>query len=231
MAVHKATRRHKDWNVSIGPYLWATSVDANVSVGPASVSSGVDFMTLTRHASYGAEVLGEARYRKFSFAGDLMYGVIAVNGATDVGPLMVTLDGKASSLLIDGIGGYRVLGNDQSLLSVEARGGVRYQRTTVSASVGVAGAAVAPPQSVAAGADGVAGARVFLHPWNRFTFSGSGDYGLFGASNTTWSLGADASVRITSHAQFTLGYRTLLLDRTNVAITMHGPRAALQLLF
>lgn len=226
-----AAPRGKDWSVAVGPYLWASSVDANVSLGPASVSAGVDFVQMERHARYGAEVLAEARYGRFSISGDLMYGVVAVDGQTTVGPLMVTLNGNASSVLVDGAAGYLVTGGEHSLLSLEARGGVRYQRTAVTASVGVAGADVGPPESVDAGADAVAGARVFLRPSSRFFLSGSADVGVFGASNSTWSASADASVRVTSHLQLSLGYRTLTIDRANVAITMHGPRAAVQLLF
>ena len=229
-------RRHtaahaKDWHVAIGPYLWASSVDANVSLGPASVSAGVDFIQMERHARYGAEVLAEARYGRISLSGDLMYGVVAVDGQTAVGPLMVTLNGTASSVLVDGAAGYMLAGGDHSLLSLEARGGVRYQRTAVAASVGVAGADVSPPEQVDAGADAVGGARVFVRPSSRFYFSGTFDLGVFGASNSTWSASADASVRVTSRFLLSLGWRTLTIDRANVAITMRGPRAAVQLLF
>ncbi|MBL0219930.1 MAG: hypothetical protein IPQ07_39450 [Myxococcales bacterium] len=230
--LHKAGRaRAKDWHVAIGPYLWASSVDANISLGPASVGSGVDFIQLERHARYGAEVLAEARYRRFSLTGDLMYGVVAVDGATTVGPLMVSLDGTASSLLVEGAAGYMVVGGEHSLLSLEARGGVRYQRTAIAGTVGLGGADVASMEQVNSAADAVAGARAFLRPSSRFYLSGSFDLGVFGDSTTTWSASADASVHITSRVLLSLGWRTLTMERANVSIVMHGPRAAVQLVF
>ncbi|MBX3158572.1 MAG: hypothetical protein KF773_21560 [Deltaproteobacteria bacterium] len=221
----------KAWHVAIGPYLWASSVDAQVSLGPASVSAGVDFIETQRHARYGAEVLAEARYGKLAIYTDFMYGVVDVDGATDVGPLSVMLAGTASSLLVDGFVGYRLLGDVDSLLSLEARGGVRYQRTSIAGSVEVSGNNVSPPEYVDAASDGLAGAQVTLRPSRRFALSSTVDLGVFGASTNTWSAAADASVRITSHVLFSLGYRTLTTERANVHLVMHGPRAALQVLF
>jgi hypothetical protein len=225
------TARTKNWHVAIGPYLWASSVDANVSLGPASVSSGVDFFEVQRHARYGAEVLAEARYGRFSIYGDVMYGVVAVDGAKEIGPLMVTLNGTASSLMLDGTAGYLLAGGDRSLLSLEALAGARYQRTAIAAAVNVAGADVASPRYVDAAADALAGAHVVVRPLGWLSFSGTFDLGVFGASTSTWSAAADASARLGKHVRLSLGWRTLTTERPNVSIVMHGPRAAVQLMF
>jgi hypothetical protein len=227
----EAKPRAKDWHVAIGPYLWASSVDADVSLGSASVSSGVDFLTLKRHARYGIEMLGEARYGRYSIYGDVLYGVVDVDADKTVGPLMVTLDGSASSLLIDGIAGYLLGGGEQEWLSLEARSGVRYQRTAISGSVNVAGADVSPAAQINAAADALAGAQVTVRPAAWFAVSGTFDMGVFGDSTATWSAATDASVRITSHARLSLGWRTLTTERPHVSIVMHGPRAAFQLVF
>jgi len=219
----------RDWHVAIGPYLWASSVDANVSLGSSTVGAGVDFIQLEHHAQYGAEVLGEVRYDRFSFAGDLMYGVVAVDGGTSVGPVMVTANGSASSLLIDGLGGYQVYGDDHSVLSLEARGGARYQRTAVSGSIGVAGSTVNEDAQALAGVDALAGGHVVVRPLRWLFASSAFDVGVFGASRTTWSASADASVQLGSHLLLSLGYRTLTMQRTHVELVLHGPRAALQL--
>jgi hypothetical protein len=235
----KVRKRHRrrsattpsDWNVAIGPYLWMASVDANVSSGSSSVGAGVDFFAMKRHARYGAMVAAEARHGRFSMSADLLYGVVGLEGAKDVGPLMVTLDGTASSLLVDGGAGYRVTGGDHSVLSIEARGGVRYQRTSVTAAVSVGGGEVGGTTQVQAGADALAGARILFRPSPRFSVSGKADVGVVGSSNLTWSVESDASVRIGSRVLLSIGYRKLTIDRANIAITMHGPRATLQLLF
>ena len=229
--ITKQARRSKDWHIAVGPYLWASSVDADISLGSASVSTGVDFFDIKRHAKYGAEVLAEARYGRFAIYGDFMYGVVGVDGATEVGPLMVTLEGEASSLLVDGIAGVMLAGGEQSLLSLEARGGVRYQRTAISGSVNVAGTDVSPSAHVDAAADAIAGAYAAVRPCRRFALSGTLDIGVFGDSDRTWAAAADATFRITSRVRMSLGYRTLTTERTNVSIVMHGPRAAVQLVF
>ncbi|MEO8698966.1 MAG: hypothetical protein ABI867_02950 [Kofleriaceae bacterium] len=223
--------RPKQWHVAFGPYLWASSVDANISLGPASVSSGVDFFQITRHAKYGAEFLAEARYGRLAIYGDVMYGVVGVDGSKEVGPLMVTLDGTVSSLLVDGNAGFLLTGGDHSLLSVEARAGMRYQRTMIKAAVTVSNAEVSPPKHVDAAADALAGANVVLRPFRRLAFSGGFDLGVFGDSSSTWSASVDASVRVSSHVLLSLGWRTLTTERPNVSIVMHGPRAAVQLVF
>jgi hypothetical protein len=221
----------KKWQVAIGPYLWASSVDANVSLGPASVSSGVDFLEITRHARYGAEILATARCGRFAIYGDGLYGVVGLDAARTVGPLMVTLAGTASSLLVDGNAGYTLVGDPSSVLSLEARGGVRYQRTEIGAAVNVAGAQVAQPRYVNGTADALAGGQVTVRPWRRLALSGTFDVGVFGSSSSTWSATGDASVRATNHVSLSLGYRTLTLESPNVSLTMHGPRAAVQLVF
>jgi hypothetical protein len=220
------------WEVSIGPYLWASSVDANVSLG-GPITTGVDigFIPLVRHARYGAEVLGEVRHGRFALYGDLMYGAEGVNGSTSVASLMVTLNGNASSLLIDGAVGYELVGDEDSLFSLEARAGIRYQRTEISGSVDVAGISVQAPDAVDDGSDAVAGARAVLRPAHWLFLSGVFDYGVVGASDRTWSASADASVRASSHFLISAGWRTLTMDRAQVSLVMQGPRVAVQLVF
>jgi hypothetical protein len=230
VTLHRHAAAH-DWHVAIGPYLWASSVDANVSLGSASIDTGVDFLQTTQHAKYGAEVVADARYQRFSLSGDLMYGVVGLDGGSAVGPLMVTVNGTASSLLVDGFAGYRVAGDDHSVVSLEARGGIRYQRTEVAAAVDLGGSPVASPAIVDAARDVLTGARVFVRPSSRLYFTGAADVGVFGTSNITWSASADASLQLGSRVLMSLGWRTLTIEGANVSMVMHGPRAAVQLLF
>jgi hypothetical protein len=229
--LHVRARRPRDWHVAIGPYLWASSVDANVSLGDQSVGTGIDFIDIQRHAKYGIELQGEARYRRFAVTGDFMYGVVGVDGKRDVGPLMVTVGGEASSMLVDGFAGYTLWGGTSSVFSIEARAGVRYQRTAISGSVVVEGNTVASPSTVDAAADGLAGTRVFVRPWRWLYASAAFDTRVAGASTKNWSASTDASVQITKRLLLSVGWRTLTTERANVSLTMHGPRAALQLLF
>jgi hypothetical protein len=223
---------NRGWQVAIGPYLWASSVDANVSLG-GPVSTGVDigFIPIARHARYGAELLAELRHGRFAVYGDLMYGAASVTGSTDIASVMVTLTGNASSLLVDGAAGYTVIGDEDALFSLEARAGIRYQRTVVSGEVSGAGITLQVPDSADDGSDAVVGARAVLRPAHWLFFSGVADYGVVGASDRTWSASADASLRVSSHVLVSVGWRTLTMERALVSLAMQGPRAAVQLVF
>jgi hypothetical protein len=222
----------RGWQVAIGPYLWASSVNANVSLG-GSVSTGVDigFIPLVEHARYGAEILGEVRHGRFALYGDLMYGAEAVNGSTSVASVMVTLSGNASSLLIDGAAGYQLIGDDDAVFSLEARAGIRYQRTEVNGQLAIAGFTLQSPDAVDDGSDALVGARAVLRPARWVFFSGVFDAGVFGSSARTWSASADANLRVSSHFLVSAGWRTLTMDRAQVSLVMQGPRAAVQLVF
>ncbi|HET7505552.1 MAG TPA: hypothetical protein VFK02_31245 [Kofleriaceae bacterium] len=230
----KAAPAHaaRGWQVAIGPYLWASSVDADVSLG-GSASAGVDigFIPLERHARYGVELLAEVRHGRFAVYGDLMYGAAQVTGSMSVASEMVTLEGNASSLLLDGAAGYQVLGDPDARASLEARAGVRYQRTAIDGEVGVAGITVELPGSIDAGSDALVGARGVVRPARWLAFSGVVDYGVLGVSDRTWSASADASLRVSSHVLVSVGWRTLTMERAHVSLGLHGPRAAVQLVF
>ena len=223
---------HRGWQFSIGPYLWASSVDANVSLGgPVSTGVEIGFIPLERHARYGAEALVEVRHGRFALSGDLMYGAAAVTGSTSIASAMVTLTGNASSLLVDGAASYQVLGDDDALFSLEARAGIRYQRTVVSGAVSIAGAMLQTPDTVNDGSDLIVGARAVVRPTRRFFLSGMFDVGVTGVSNSTWSVSADAGLHVTSHVLVMAGWRTLTMERSLVSLSLHGPRIALQLVF
>jgi hypothetical protein len=229
--VRKKAERKEAWNLAIGPYLWASAVEADVSLGSSSASAGVDFIDIQRHAKFGIELLGELRFGRVSVTGDFMYGVIGIDGEREVGPLMVTLNGDAGSLLAEGVAGFRLAGDERSLFAIEARAGVRYQRTSISGAVIVDGETVAAPSQVDAAADGIAGARAFLRPFRRFHLSGAADVLVAGQSAKTWSATADASYQIGSRVLVSLGWRTLTTERASVSLKMYGPRLAVQLLF
>lgn len=223
---------NRGWQVAIGPYLWASSVDADVSLGgPVSTGVDIDFITLERHARYGAEVLAEVRHGRFALSGDLMYGAATVTGSTSIASAMVTLNGNASSLLVDGAASYQVIGDQDALFSLEARAGVRYQRTVVGGGVSIAGAMLQIPDAVDSGSDVLVGTRAVLRPTHRFFLSGMFDVGVVGVSNNTWSATADAGLRVTSHVQVMAGWRTLTMERALVSLSLHGPRVAVQLVF
>ncbi len=229
VAAHVTPPSH-DWHFAIGPYLWASSVNAKVSLGGASTSAGVSFFQISDHAKFGVPVLAEASYKRLSLAIDLEYGVIGIDGSKDLGPVMATLDGNASSLSVDALAGYRLVGNDHSTFAVDVRAGVRYGRTVVAGSLAADGATVISAGTVETDAAALAGARAFARPLSWLWVSANADVGLFG-STSTWSAEAEADFRVTHHVMISAGYRTLTTDSAGVQLTMYGPRAAVQATF
>jgi hypothetical protein len=231
--IKKRTAKHRrPWNFAIGPNVWMASVDAKVSVGAQGISTAIDFFQLSRATKLGVPILAEARYKRFSFVADMLYGVIGVSGEKEIGPLMVKLDGTVKQLMVDGLAGYRVLGGDDSKLTFEARGGIRYARMAITGSVGLGGDdPIAPAPIVDAGADVLAGARATVRPLRWFSIAGTVDQSLFGTSASTWSAGVDANVMIKSRVMFAAGWRTMTTQKDSLSTVMHGPKFLLQVLF
>jgi hypothetical protein len=229
IALPPAPAKH-DWHVAIGPDLWASSVDAKVSFGGQSITQSVGFFQTSDHARFGVPLVGEARFGRFSLAGDFLYGVIDLDGAKEVGPVMATLQGSASQLELDALAGVRILGESDSTFALEARAGLRYSRTVVAGSLGVDGSQVVAVGLVESSADALAGARLFVRPWQSLYLTGAGEIGLFG-DDQTYSFSADANWRVTNHVLVSLGWKQQMTSSSLAEITMHGPRGAVQVLF
>jgi hypothetical protein len=145
--------------------------------------------------------------------------VLGLEGSSDVGPLMVTVDG-VSSLQFDRLAGYRVQQHYTKL--AEARAGVRYARTGIAGTIGLSGSEF-DAEIVDASTDFLAGARVYVRPFSRLFATVTVDQSLFGTSSSTWSVGADANVRITNHVLFAAGWKTMTQQKATIATTMYGP--------
>jgi hypothetical protein len=133
--------------------------------------------------------------------------------------------------MVDSAVSYEVIGTDAAPLSLEARSGVRYQRTAIQGELEAAGIMVQTPELVDSAADLVVGARAVVRPTHWLQLAGVFDVGVIGDSDSTWSAALDASVHVSSRLLLTAGWRSLTTHRSSVNITMQGPRMALQFLF
>jgi len=219
------------WTFAVGPYAWASSVAIEASFGSLTTGVELDFLTLARHARLGAEVVLEARRGRFGISGDIMYGEAGFEGSTEIASVMTTVTGKASSLLLDGVLSYAVIGSEDAAFLLEPRAGVRYQRTTVQAEVGAGGFMLQTPEIAVDGADVIVGARGAVRPVAWLQLAGAFDVGVAGASDSTWSTTIEATARVSSWASLTAGWRSLTLQQYGVKQQMQGPRFALQFLF
>jgi hypothetical protein len=219
------------WTFAVGPYIWASAVQADVSFGPLSTGVNIGFITLARHSRFGAEALLEARRGHFGISADIMYGEAAFSASTAIASVMTNISGKAGSLLVDSAVSYEVLGAETAPISLEARSGVRYQRNAIQGEVGVAGFMVQTPEIIDGGADFVLGARAVVRPTHSLQLAGAFDIGVAGASDSTWSATADLGYRVSRHVLLSAGWRQLTMHRSIVNIEMKGPRAAMQFVF
>jgi hypothetical protein len=144
---------------------------------------------------------------------------------------MTSVTGNAGSLMLDSALSYEIIGADTALFSLEARSGVRYQRTSVQGEVGAGGFMLQTPEIVDDGADVLVGARAVLRPTHWLQLAGMFDVGVVGASDSTWSTTLDASLRVSSWISLTAGWRSLTMHRSSVNIELSGPRFAAQFLF
>jgi len=220
-----------DWRFAIGPYVWASSVQADVSFGPIAFGVDIGFISLVKHMRYGAEATVAARYRRFGVYGDITYGAAAVSASKQILGVMTTLTGNAGTLMLDSAIGYEALGGDDAWFSLEARSGVRYQRTSINGELSAAGFKVSTPDFVDSAADFVIGARGVLRPIHAIELAGAFDVGVAGESNSTWSATIDAGLHVTKNVLVTAGWRTLAVHRARVNLELSGPRAALQYQF
>lgn len=228
---HVKTPRKNDWNFAIGPYLWASDVDANVSVGGSNVAKGLDFNSISSHARFGLPLQSEIRYGKFAFAGDLTYGVIDMGFNENAGPVMATVQGTVNSTMVDAFAGYTVLGDEHAMVSLEPRLGLRYSKTEIRGAAEVEDQTAAMLVSIQASKDLLAGARVFLRPLPWLFASAEFDHGLVGDSADTWSAMFLANLKLGRHVQLAAGYRTLTTETAGTNLVMHGPRFSISVLF
>lgn len=235
----KATKHHhktaaadpRDWHLALGPYAWASLVDAQVSGNGMPIdTSGAQVQGLQPSIKYGGELMGEARYSRVALTGDIIFGGLGIDGSSMAGPADIKFHGDVSAVMLDTGAGVTVIGNEHSTFAAELRGGVRYERVSFRVSADISGGDV-EKKIVFGGSDLLAGGRVFFRPSPRWSFMGSADVGVSGVSQQTWSATAQASARLSTHVELALAYRTLTIQRSTVDLTFHGPRLALQFLF
>jgi hypothetical protein len=221
----------RDWRIAVGPNVWLSSVQADVAVGNKTITAAIDFMAISHYTKFAAPLLAEARYKRFSFVGDMTYAVVGIQGGNEIGPLDVALTGNVSSLQFDGLAGYRVYGKEDSKFSAEARAGVRYSRMAISGNLMVSGTEIEPKQIVSSSSDLLLGARIFAKPWKRIFASAAFDQSVAGSSDSTWSLGGEANFRVGGYVLLTAGYKTMVQRSGAVTQTMFGPKFSVQVLF
>ena len=122
-----------EWRVSVSPYVWASGIKGKVGQfgqPPAKLNSSFsDIISETDLAFMGA---AEARYKRFSLIGDVMYAQLSGGGNSQYGVLSRKVD--ISSETFSGFlgAGYSVLEGDRGHLDVIGGGRLWHASTTLS---------------------------------------------------------------------------------------------------
>jgi hypothetical protein len=222
----------KRWHLAIGPYVWASSVHAELALGPIDTSVDVGFLDIVSHVDRAAAASLAVSRGKLSFDGSLQTSTLSLGTSRDIGPITAGVEGSVDSLLVEASAGYAVLGSDTATRSIEVRPGIRYQGLTVhgGGTLGIGDSTVGTGGEFSdGGIDYLVGARGRYQVSRRWQLSATGDLGVAGYSDSTWSLSAHATVQVVRWFAIAGGWRTLSNARGATTMQLSGPQIALML--
>ena len=219
------------WNISVAPYLWATSMDGHAAVGGIKADVDVPFSDILKDLSFAGMLLVDAQRGRVGIG---VNGVFArVSPDSEVGPLEI--DTTSDTVQLGVAPYYRVLdwtyrtspSGKPLRLRVAPEAGFRY--TYLRAELEVRGGRTVDQSE--SWIDPLIGTRVGLDLSDRWRIAAEGDVGGFGVgSDFAWNLqafiGYEASL-FGRPVTTWLGYRALSQDYDHNDfewdVTMHGP--------
>lgn len=198
------------WSFALSPYFWGAGLSGNVGVfGLPAVHVEPDFRDILKNLDFAAMVMGEARYERFSFFGDILYSKVSVGVNTPRGILADTAD--LSSETFAGLfgAGYALIENERGTLDII--GGVRVWYASTGLSFegqrldGLSGS------DSATWVDGIVGLRGRYALSGGFYLTAWGFVGTGGAK-IDWDVAAGLGYSFSDRISAVLGYRALGVD-------------------
>jgi hypothetical protein len=219
------------WNITVAPYLWATSMDGHASVGDIKADVDVPFSDILKDLALGAMLAIDVEKGGFGVGVNGLFARVSPDA--DVGPLELDATSDTGQLAIAPYyrvidWAYRTSSSGQPLrLRVEPEAGFRltYMRVELEVRRGPTF------DNNESWVDPLIGSRVGLDLTDRFAIAGEANIGGFGVgSEFTWNAQAilGYKTRLFGLATtFAIGYRALYQDyhHNNFEwdVTMHGP--------
>lgn len=196
-----------EWRVSASPYVWASGISGKVGQfgqQPARLNSSFSDIVSELDLAFMGAV--EARYKRFSVVGDVMYSQLSGGGNTQYGLLSRKADIKSKSFSGFLGAGYTVLESDRGHLDVIGGGRLWRASTTIALKGGVIGDR--SRSDSATWIDAVAGLRGQYALSEHWYLTGWGVVGA-GQAKLDWDATAAIGYQFKSNLSAVLGYRAL----------------------
>jgi hypothetical protein len=222
----KSRREADDWQLTLSPYLWMTSLRAEVQAGPASSTTEECFSELLEQMDIGGQLRFEGHNGAWGFYLDGTYMKLSGDARARIGPFRVRglgVDADFTQAWLDFGGMYR-FGEEGRSLDVMLGG--RYAYVGVDVSVG-------PFRTIDESEDFVSpviGGRLRYALSDTWLLSLAGDVGGFGigdAADLDWSITGLLGCQLSERTTLGLGYRFYSLDYSkgglDLDLQFHGP--------
>jgi len=220
------TKRSDDWEFTLAPYLWASSLRIKADAGPISATSEACFSELLKHMDMGAMLRFEGlRDDRWGFYLDGTYISLGDDGHARVGPFRIRgidVDAQMTMAWLDFGGMYRFGKQGRSF---DLMLGGRYMYMATDVSIG--------PFDLDNSNDNVSpvvGGRVQYDLSDKWLVSIRGDVGGFGIGNAAdlvWGATALLGYRLSDRATLGFGYRYYDIDyskgRLDADVQLYGP--------
>jgi hypothetical protein len=219
------------WNITVAPYLWATSMDGHAAVAGIKSDVDVPVQDVLKDLSFGAMLAVDVEKGRFGIGFNGLFARVSPD--SKVGDIKIDVTSDSGQLAI--LPFYRLLEWQYGVSSsgaplrlvVAPEAGFRftYMRTEID---------VHPGRTVDGSeswVDPLIGSRIGLELTDRWAIIGEGNFGRFGVgADFTWNAQAYVGYETSLFGRpttFLLGYRALYQDyhhgNFEWDVTMHGP--------
>jgi len=215
-----------EWEFTLAPYLWASSLRTHVDVGPISTMSEACFTDLLKDLDMGAMMGFEGRKGRWGFFFDALYLSLGDDARARIGPFKargLDVDAEFTQAEIDFGGMYR-FGDPERAFDLMVGG--RYTHLETEVSVGPFIDLDETQDFVAP----VVGGRLLFELSVRWLMSFKTDFGGFGvgdAADLSWGATGIIGYRISHRTILGFGYRfyDAEFDKSKVDLDVqyHGP--------
>lgn len=199
------------WTFSFSPYFWAAGLAGDIAQFglPATIHVSPDFGDILNNLDFAAMAIGEARYDRYSFFGDIIYTKLSIGTGTPRGIVAESVDVTSETFAGLFGAGYSILQDDRGNLDLV--GGVRVWdvSTDVSFIGGILGGeSFSDGETWVDAMAGVRGRYFFDDNWH---LNGWGMIGGGGA-DIDWDVALGVGYRFNDTFSAVAGYRALGVD-------------------
>jgi len=215
------------WSFTLTPYGWATSITGTMSAGDLSADVDVSFKDVLKHLDMTFMMAAEFRYKRWGFAGDLVYARLHDDIAPPVGLLYSSTHEVLKETIVTLELSYRVVDSKPAFLDVFAGARVYdiYSQIVLRPRLDRRGVNASATETWA---DPIFGLRGRYYVSRAVFLNLYGDIGGFGVgSDLSWQVLGGIGIQTARWCDVELGYRALGFNydpgRTKQDLTTHGP--------